>query len=340
MIAIMAMAEISSIERTAFSRKVRRSVFGIGLHSWEQLMLLSLGVAGLIAIAVFLTTAAVVILQRHETAEAKRELDEYKLTVESKVADAKREGLEAGKAAGDALLRAAELEKQAGQLRRDAAEANERVAGLNVQAERLRADSLALQRAMLPRRFGVQRMNAPMSGLPPVNRPDLPDALGLFSTLYQVPKATVLIQAVPDFEAKNLALDIEDVLKFVGWKVEFIDEKRSHMPPLSIGDGVSVFSPGIQNDPPNGMPKPGVWHDAAMALSKALHAAGVSSVGRYSSGPSLFLNEPKNIGRIPYFEPPLEGILVLVGMKPMALELMHLRSESPSGDFRPDYIVF
>jgi hypothetical protein len=104
----MAPPESPNIEKTTFSRKVRR-VFGLDLHSWEQLMLLSLGVAGLIAIAVFLTTASVVILQRHETADAKNELDEYKLTVEAKVADAKKEGIEAGKTAGNALVRAEEL---------------------------------------------------------------------------------------------------------------------------------------------------------------------------------------------------------------------------------------
>jgi hypothetical protein len=112
MIAKMLTAE-APIKKTDFSRKVRRGVFGIGLHSWEQLMLLSLGVAGLIAIAVFVTTAAVVILQRHETAEANRELEEYKLSVESKVADAKKEGIEAGKAAGGALLKAAQANERA-----------------------------------------------------------------------------------------------------------------------------------------------------------------------------------------------------------------------------------
>jgi hypothetical protein len=118
MIAKMPMAEAPNIEKTDFSRKVR-CMLGLDLHSWEQLMLLSLGIAGLIALAVFITTAAVVILQRHETAEAKKELEEYKLTVESKVADAKKEGIEAGKTAGNALVRAAELEKETEELRKN-----------------------------------------------------------------------------------------------------------------------------------------------------------------------------------------------------------------------------
>jgi hypothetical protein len=50
MVAMMPAAEMAQIEKTTFSRKVRR-VFGLGLHSWEQLMLLSLGIAALAALA-------------------------------------------------------------------------------------------------------------------------------------------------------------------------------------------------------------------------------------------------------------------------------------------------
>jgi len=84
-IAKMLRARAPNMGNTAFSRKVER-VLGLDLHSWEQLMLVSLGAAGLIAVAVFVTTASVVILQRHETAEAKRELDAYKIEAGKKVA--------------------------------------------------------------------------------------------------------------------------------------------------------------------------------------------------------------------------------------------------------------
>ena len=91
----MPMAEAAKSENTTFSKKLRRSVFGMSLHSWEQLMLLSLGIAGLIAVAIFVTTASVVILQRHETAEAKRELEEYKLDAGAKISAAEAVGLTA-----------------------------------------------------------------------------------------------------------------------------------------------------------------------------------------------------------------------------------------------------
>jgi flagellar basal body-associated protein FliL len=89
------MAEAPNTEKTAFSKKVRRSVFGITLHGWEQLMLLALGATGLVAIAVALTTTSVVILQRHETAEAKRELEEYKVEAGTKISAAEAVGLTA-----------------------------------------------------------------------------------------------------------------------------------------------------------------------------------------------------------------------------------------------------
>src|ERR1700730_17440080 len=108
----MPMAEMTNADKTAPSRKERRMLW-LNLHSWEELMLASLGVAGLIAFAVFMTTAAVVILTRRENAETKREYETYKLTVEGQVAEAKREGIKAGETAGSALVRAAELEKEA-----------------------------------------------------------------------------------------------------------------------------------------------------------------------------------------------------------------------------------
>jgi hypothetical protein len=106
------MAEMAQIESTAFSRKVRR-LFGLDLHSWEQVMLVSLGFAALAAVAVVVATTSVVKLQKKEADDAEKALNAYKLTVEEKVADAKKEGIKAGETAGNALVRAAELEKEA-----------------------------------------------------------------------------------------------------------------------------------------------------------------------------------------------------------------------------------
>jgi hypothetical protein len=103
-------------------------------------MIWALAVAGLATIGVAVTTTSVVFLQRRETAEAKRELEEYKLTVEAKVADAKTEGIEAGRTAGNALVRAAGLEKQAEQLRRDTADANARALEAKLELAKFKLD--------------------------------------------------------------------------------------------------------------------------------------------------------------------------------------------------------
>jgi len=53
----------------------RNQLFGLDLNSWEQLMLLSLGLAALAAVAVGVSTASVVFLQRQETARTKQEFE-------------------------------------------------------------------------------------------------------------------------------------------------------------------------------------------------------------------------------------------------------------------------
>lgn len=82
-------------------------------------LVLVAAVAGLVAAV----TYAVIEVQKRESRFADIELRQYKLTVAGQVADAKREGIEAGKAAGDAILRAANLEKESEQLKLDVAKA-------------------------------------------------------------------------------------------------------------------------------------------------------------------------------------------------------------------------
>jgi hypothetical protein len=143
-------AETIKTEKIELSKTVSRvSIFGLELTSWEHLMLLSLGIAGLVAVAVFVTTASVVILQRRDNAQTKREYEEYKLTVDAKVAEAKREGIAAGKSAGDALVRAAALEKE---------------------AQELKAANLALEARIQPRRLtgeNSRRLSEVLSSAPP-----------------------------------------------------------------------------------------------------------------------------------------------------------------------------
>jgi hypothetical protein len=108
--------EMAMIENASFSKRVRL-MLGLSLHAWENVMVLFLGVAAIAAAFVGISTYAVVQLQKQEAADAKKEFDAYKLTVEGQVSDAKKEGIEAGKTAGNAVLRAAELEKEAANAR-------------------------------------------------------------------------------------------------------------------------------------------------------------------------------------------------------------------------------
>ena len=80
-------------------------------------MVVSLVLAALVAGMVGVSTFVVVRLQRQELAHSKKEFEEYKLEAERHVADAKKEGIEAGRTASDALLRAAQLEKEAADVR-------------------------------------------------------------------------------------------------------------------------------------------------------------------------------------------------------------------------------
>lgn len=84
---------------------------------WDSWLIISVIAAALVATAIGVTTAGSIISHKREGLAAEAALDQYKLTVDAKVADAKTEGIEAGKTAGNALVRAAELEKEAAGLR-------------------------------------------------------------------------------------------------------------------------------------------------------------------------------------------------------------------------------
>jgi hypothetical protein len=110
------MHETEQIDNTNFSSKVRR-MFGLGLDSWNNLVVVFLAIGAIAAVFVGISTYAVVRLQRAEAKDANDAFELYKLGVAAQVADAKKEGIEAGKAAGDALVRAAELENEAANAR-------------------------------------------------------------------------------------------------------------------------------------------------------------------------------------------------------------------------------
>jgi len=94
---------------------------------WDLWMIISVGAVAVAGLSVLIFTAGSVMVHKRETAAAEHALEKYKLEVEGKVADAKAEGLAAGKTAGDANQRASEADERA-------AKANERAAALEKEA--------------------------------------------------------------------------------------------------------------------------------------------------------------------------------------------------------------
>lgn len=133
------MAETKEIKNTAVTNGVRRMIFGLDLHSWEQGMLWSLGFAALAAIAVVVSTTSMVVLTRAANERTQEEFDRYRLETEGKIADAKR----------------------------DLGLSQERIAELDRSTEELRAANLALEAQIAPRRLDADQMNAIALALKP-----------------------------------------------------------------------------------------------------------------------------------------------------------------------------
>jgi hypothetical protein len=143
-VAKIPMAETVQAENAAFSRMVKR-VFGLDLHSWEQVMLLSLGVAALAAVAVVVATAIVVRLQKVESNTSRHELELYKAEAGEKIAAAEAVGKTAQ----------AEIAKANAQI----AEANARTAAAEIQLQEMR-------QKVGPRRIDEKIFLARLEGAP------------------------------------------------------------------------------------------------------------------------------------------------------------------------------
>ena len=155
-------------------------MLGLDLDSWNTLMVSFLGIGAIAAVVVGISTFAVIKLQKAAEEQTKLDFEAYKLTAEGKVADAKKEGIEAGKIAGDALVRAAALEKQ---------------------AEELRAINIALEAKIQPRRISGAK-STEMSGI-----------LSKFSGL-----SIAIVSRFFDAEAKDFGDDLDVAFKAAGWK--------------------------------------------------------------------------------------------------------------------------
>jgi hypothetical protein len=187
------------------------SIFGLDLHWWEQLMLFSL-------LAVFATTLSVVILQRRENAQTKREYEEYKLTADARVADAKREGIAAGEKAGNAMLRAAELEKEAEELKK-----GNLTLARDLERERM-------ERVKMEERFGARHFTQAQKEA----------VLAAFKGR----PITVHVRCIAEGEACLAAENFAAVLREAGLSVPPVKDVGLTIPPTL---GIEVWDPDGQN---------------------------------------------------------------------------------------------
>jgi hypothetical protein len=198
-----------------------------------------------------------------------------------------------------------------------------RIADLNNATARLNADNLALQTTLLPRHVGLIGFN------------ESPKAPEWFSSLKQFPGTSLYIQYAPDdTEAESLANEIAIVVSRVaGWKFEFVKSDRTHV--SQIVEGVYVLYPTGKpwtKEEPN---QPWfAWHNAAEALADSLTKAGLG-VGSYRVSRAGFSNQPPEvIGHAPifspYFNPPISGVYLQVGSRPVAMTVEWIKKGRPN----------
>jgi len=106
------MPDAAQMDNAKISKVVRR-MLGLNVDTWNDVMVAFLAIASFGAVFAGVSQFVVIKLQKAEAIQAAQDLAIYKAGVSKQVEDARNEGVEAGKAASNALLRAAELEKEA-----------------------------------------------------------------------------------------------------------------------------------------------------------------------------------------------------------------------------------
>jgi hypothetical protein len=256
-------------------------MFGLTLEGWNQIMVVALWGAAFVALTVAGAQAIVIRLQHDEQVESDRAFAKYKDDAARNIADAN--------------ARASIAQAEA--------------ARANLRTEALRADNLQLQKTMQPRRLPpLVELSSPDEPVPPVT-----DAERVFGRIRPFAGTQVLIQVVPDFEARTLANDIAVTLQSFRWRVEFVTEAQSRLSSGMIGDGVQVaWTYQSQHA------------DAAQSLAKSLTDAGLTGPAGWNMPPVVAQGFPVNKDGSPAegpfsprFDPSIDAVVVLIGMKPI-----------------------
>ena len=137
---------MEKVESDLAASKERRMWLGLDLDGWNKVIVGALAISAIAAVIVGISTFVVVQLQKQEAMESENELIRYKMSVAAQVSEAHKSGIDAGKIAGDATVRAAQ--------------ANERAARLEKEAESLRQENLKLQIGLAPRMLTASQISA------------------------------------------------------------------------------------------------------------------------------------------------------------------------------------
>jgi hypothetical protein len=188
--------------KTNFSKGERR-MFGLDLDTWNSVMLVSLAIAALGAVAVVVSTTVVIKLQKQEANDTAEAFSQYKIEAGIKIAEA-TEGAANAKARGDIALA-------------DSSKANERAKSLEVKAEELREKNLAFEKAISPR-----VLEQALTG----------QKLKSYSDI------EVVVVSSSDSESRRTAEQIRYMLRGeAGWK-----KFSGHIPRIGFFDGVVVHT--------------------------------------------------------------------------------------------------
>jgi hypothetical protein len=179
------------------------------------------------------------------------------------------------------------------------------LARLHNESEHLRADNLALQNIVRPRR--------------------IPLHVKKIEELRQFSGTRLFIQSVPDWEARTLEQNIAWVMSHAGWKSESVGEAQTLLSPVNINDGMRMYSPGfeISHGKPTLAPvgtRERTTYEAAQSLSKYLREFGVdNSVQSFDALPAA------------RWVPLADAIMVVIGAKPAFAKIMMLQDGLQDG---------
>jgi len=227
------MAEMAHIGKKTISKRVSR-LLGLDLHSWEQVMLFSLGLAALAAVAVVVTTAAVVISQRDENTRTKADFEKYKVDASVEIASVRSEA--------DTKIALARDEAQVavGKANAEIAEATKAIAEARTETARaLEEAAKAKERTVFLQKELDERKNRTVSR---------EQREAVIARLKPLPKGKVWFNALfGDGEAIRFSDQIQAVLKEAGYEVEEVPQGERIMSVNRVG--VLLFFKDVNNPP-------------------------------------------------------------------------------------------